>query len=171
MAENKEHDDQIPEPDARHKVETRIQEKIDSGYTAPCGWLFRGFVFFFSQQDQPKDEGWDTEDSQHPKTADNIRLSLARNTARFAGATNASSLESTGITHVIIDPATFSSEEIASLRKSLASKWGGKIAHLVTLDWVEECWKNGTLLDEESKSYHFNTKHYPFNPWCTRVCC
>ena len=37
------------------------------------------------------------------------------------------------------------------MRKSLAAGSQKKIPHIVSLEWVEESWKHGTLLDEESK--------------------
>lgn len=119
------------------KIETRIQDRVNAGYTAPCGWLFRGLILFFFSQSQ-------TDDKQKDR-----RLHLAQNTARFASAGSASSLKDSSITHVVIDTNALSSADISSLRKSLADKSGTKIPHLVSVDWVEECWKNGTLLDEE----------------------
>jgi DNA ligase-4 len=130
-------DDKSDSVDLRtfQKIETRIQDRVNAGYTAPCGWLFRGLtLFFYSQQS----------DKQNDR-----RLHLVQNTARFASAESAPSLDNSSITHVVIDPVSLSAADISSLRKSIAAKPGSKIPHLVSVDWVEECWKNGTLLDEE----------------------
>ncbi|KXG47410.1 Nucleic acid-binding, OB-fold [Penicillium griseofulvum] len=143
MEENPEQPDQIPDPETVHRVEALIQDKVNAGYTAPRGWLFRGLKFHFYSNGNQKDE-------QAPELRKEYhRLHFAHNTARFAGAENASSLESTGTTHVIVDPETSSSADVSSLRQSLAEKPGAKMPHLVSVSWVEECWKNGTLLDEE----------------------
>lgn len=134
------------DPATFQRIETQIQDKVNAGYTAPCGWLFRGLTLHFSANGNGHDE---------PGTAelrDDQRLHLAHNIARFAGATTATSLQSSGITHVIINPDTLSPADLSSLRNSLAAQPGNKMPHLVSVSWVEECWKNGTLLDEESKS-------------------
>lgn len=80
---------------------------------------------------------------------EDTRQFLVRNTARFAGATVVTSAKDTETTHIVVNTETASAAGIASLRKSLAGKPGRKIPHLVTLEWVEESWKNRTLLDEE----------------------
>lgn len=139
------------DPHTIHRVESQIQKKIESGYTAPCGWLFRGLIFlFFTHAQQRNAEERHRTEKKGVKTED-TRLSLARNTARFAAANIASSLKDSSVTHIIVNPETLSSAEISSLRESLAARPGKKIPHLVGLGWVEECWKHGTLLDEESK--------------------
>lgn len=126
------------------RIEARIQEKVNSGYTAPCGWLFRGLSFFFSPVNQTngEDDGMISLD---------LTLELLQNTASFAGANIATSLEAPGITHAIVNSETASPAKLDSLRKSVAALPGRKVPHLVTSKWVEESWKNGTLLDEERK--------------------
>ena len=76
-------------------------------------------------------------------------MRLAQNTARFASAVIAESLGDSSITHVVIDSDALGSDEISSLRKVLSDRSGSKMPHLVAVDWVEDCWKHGTLLDEE----------------------
>ncbi|KAJ5140020.1 Nucleic acid-binding OB-fold [Penicillium atrosanguineum] len=133
------------DPHTLHKVESHIQTKIDSGYTAPCGWLFRGLRFFFCSQ-APQASGQET---SHKTQVEDAALCLARNTARFASAHIATSLKDPDVTHIIVNTNTLSREDIASLRGSLAARPGNKIPHLVSMDWAQESWKNGTLLDEE----------------------
>lgn len=135
------------DPHTLHKVESHIQAKIDSGYTAPCGWLFRGLTFFFPSRDNQSNESSASNRTKIEDTA----LCLARNTARFASAHIATSLNDSEITHIIVNLDTLSREDIASLRESLAARSGKKIPHLVSLNWIQESWENGTLLDEESK--------------------
>lgn len=147
MEINKKQSNHPLDPHTLHKVESHIQAKIDSGYTAPCGWLFRGLTFYFSTQ-TPYANG---DGASSEIEMDHTAVRVARNTARFASASIATSLKSPDVTHVIVNPATSSREDIDSLRQSLATRPGKKIPHLVSLDWVQESWENGTLLDEESK--------------------
>jgi DNA ligase-4 len=131
--------DHTPDPWTFQKIESRIQDRVNAGYTAPCGWLFRGLTILFHSQSESEE-----------RKKNDLRLRLAQNTARFAGAGSASSLENASITHVVLDPSTvLYSAEISSLRTTLAARPGLKIPHLVSVDWIEECWANGTLLDEE----------------------
>ncbi|KAJ5713296.1 Nucleic acid-binding OB-fold [Penicillium malachiteum] len=140
MAENEKPVDPL---DARtlHKIEGLIQDKIDSGYTAPCGWLFHRLAFFFC-------EGSDTSNAEQKEPSD-IRLQLARNTALFGGAEIASSIQSPEVTHIIANPDLLSSDERVSLRQALSERPGKKLPNLVSVAWLEESWANGTLLDEE----------------------
>lgn len=126
------------------RVENLIEDKIRSGYTAPCGWLFRNLNFFFCESGNAKEVV-----DQDGLT--DIRLQLALNTASFAGANIETSFQGSGVTHIIVNPEMLSKDEVVSLRKRLAEKVGKKIPHLVSVAWVEESWGNGTLLDEESK--------------------
>jgi DNA ligase-4 len=140
------------DPHSIQKIETHIQDKINSGYTAPRGWLFRGLTFFFPSSHQANGDANSDSDSDSSNFATkDIRLTLARNTAQFGGASIVTSLKTHGVTHVIVNTEMISSAEISSLRKSLADGSRKKIPHLVSLDWVEESWEHGTLLDEESK--------------------
>lgn len=140
-------------PQGLRKVEARIQERVDAGYTSPCGWLFRGLTFFFFTSSSRETETEEEEVAEIASTEiTRNQYQLARNTAQFAGAAIASSLRDKNITHIVVDPTTLSDTEISSLRASIAAKVGAarKIPHLVVTRWVEECWSHGTLLDEES---------------------
>ncbi|KAJ5629652.1 Nucleic acid-binding OB-fold, partial [Penicillium herquei] len=141
MAENEKHT--VGPLDARtfHKIEGLIQDKIDSGYTAPCGWLFHHLTFFFYQDGE-------TSDTEQGELTD-ISLQLARTTALFGGVGVASSIQSPEVTHIIANPDILSSDERVSLRKALAERPGKKLPNLVSVAWLEESWANGTLLDEE----------------------
>lgn len=125
---------------ALHKVEARIQDRVELGYTVPCGWLFKGLTFFFF-----------TPDRENADKEEDMPLRLARNTAQFASVHLASSLADKHVTHVIANPETLSASEISSLRGSLAARPGKKVPHLVSLEWVQESWRNRTLLDEVRK--------------------
>lgn len=140
------------EPHALHKVEARIQERVDLGYTVPCGWLFKGLTFFF----------FVTPDRETADQEEDLPLRLARNTALFASTQLASSLADKHVTHVIANPETLSASDISSLRGSLAARPGKKVPHLVSLEWVQESWRNGSLLDEERTLTPLS--HSPFPP-------
>ncbi|KAJ5098471.1 Nucleic acid-binding OB-fold [Penicillium argentinense] len=124
------------------RIEALIQRKVDSGYTAPCGWLFRDLVLYFVTSNESSGE-------ENGRWSPNLGLTLAQNTARFGAASLTTSLDNPGITHVIVDQDMASSLQVVSLRGSLATRPGKKLPHLVSSKWVEESWKNGTLLDEE----------------------
>ncbi|KAJ5101780.1 Nucleic acid-binding OB-fold-containing protein [Penicillium alfredii] len=151
MEQKQEPTNQSLDAHAAQKVEAHIQEKIDAGYTAPCGWLFRGLTLFFPSPSKPRKTHCDEGDISGYDAAsmEDPRLRLARNTARFAGAQIATSLNSSILTHVVVNSESVSSADISSLRGSLAARLGKKVPYLVGLGWLEESWDNGTLLDEE----------------------
>ena len=146
MGKTKSEPDNYPDPSTLQRIEAQVLEKVHSGYTAPCGWLFRGLSFFFSNP------GLEVSNGKESTSAGNdLGLKLIQNTACFAGASCIDSFDDPKITHVIVNTEVAASTEIASLRKSLAARPGRKVPHLVTSKWVEESWKNRTLLDEESE--------------------
>ncbi|GAB1214500.1 DNA ligase (ATP) [Aspergillus terreus] len=139
----KDHDlDASQNTDAIDKLIKRIQEKASSGAEAPLGWLFKGLTIFFPQL--KKDEI----DGETPASTQIYRLSLAANTIRFAGGCVVDSMKHPSLTHIVVVPDS-SSSEVSSIRKSLSAKAGGKLPHLVTVEWIEESWEQRTLLDEE----------------------
>lgn len=149
MAKSKDTTDYSLDTRSFQKVESKIQAKIDSGYAAPKGWLFRGLTFlFFTPEHHAKKDHSDI-GSDSAKMEDTRQI-VACNTARFAAAKMATSLQDRDITHVIVNPKNTSSADVASLRKALAGR-SGKLAHVVSCGWVEESWEHGTLLDEESE--------------------
>jgi hypothetical protein len=130
--------------EAVRKLNERIQEKANSGWEMPSGWLFKGLTIHFHQNDDAHDAESDETTQTHQQT----RLRFANNTARFAGASIADSPKSSAVTHIVVAPNPPSSE-ISSIRKSLSTNPGKKLPHLVTVEWIEACWKQRTLLDEE----------------------
>ncbi|KAI9928265.1 hypothetical protein ASPWEDRAFT_38929 [Aspergillus wentii DTO 134E9] len=129
-------------PEAVRKLEERIQERANSGYEIPIGWLFKGLTVFFHEK------ALDSSEPDAIEMGQQYRLRSARNTARFAGAAVVDSLKNSAITHIVVDQNS-SSADISSLRGSLATKSGAKLPHLVTVEWIETCWKERTLMDEE----------------------
>ncbi|KAJ6144496.1 hypothetical protein N7470_008391 [Penicillium chermesinum] len=117
--------------DALRRIEEQIQERVNSGYTVPCGWLFRGLTLFFYQIH-----------------LDDTPLALARDTSKFAGAGISDEMESPDVTHIIVDQERLTPSDLSSLRGSLSTR-AGRMPHLVSLEWVKDSWSNKTLLDEE----------------------
>ena len=123
------------------------------------GWLFKGQVLYFAQP---------TAATTDPETV-SPRLQRASNTARFAGAAVANSIEDKQVTHVVVDTKenvsrnkqTNDSINISAIRSTIAKRAGQnrKVPHIVTVNWVEDSWKERTLIDEGSKFHH---------PWACR---
>ncbi|KAF9894601.1 DNA ligase (ATP) [Aspergillus nanangensis] len=128
---------------AVHKLAERIHEQASDLPGALPGWLFKGLTVSFPQLSSTND----TEDEGHTVSQPISRLHFARNTICFAGGRVVDSLKET-TTHVIVTPG-ISTPEISSIRRSLSERAGTKIPHLVTAEWIEECWTQRTLLDEE----------------------
>ncbi|KAK2737554.1 DNA ligase (ATP) [Myotisia sp. PD_48] len=112
------------------------------------GWIFKGLVIYFVPN-----IGTENEDPEDPILS--LRQKLARNIAKFAGSSIATSLDDEGITHVLLDVGCKNnsnfSAELATLRAKLSERFTRtqKIPHIATIEWVEQSWKEKTLLDEE----------------------
>ena len=151
----KEHKFQPPDARTIQKVNEHFQGLVDSGYEVPPKWLFKGLtILFCREQDVPGKQADSNRGDDGEQ--DHCRFELAYNTARFAGAhalmsSTTADTSSSSITHIIVDPA-ISSVQLSSMRASWAahsSSVGGKIPHLVSVEWVEESWKWQTLVGEE----------------------
>lgn len=106
------------------------------------GWLFKGLALYFAPYSAPSSS----------ETGSDQNSTLARNTARFAGASVAEDVEDSRITHVIVDSAKTNKDDISELRSKISKRVGqkGKVPHVVDIKWVEDSWREKTLLDEES---------------------
>lgn len=132
--------------DIVRKLDAQIQERVNSGYDMPIGWLFKNLTLYFNHQSTEE------ADKINNLMDQECHLGSASNTARFAGAVVVKTLDNPSITHVVVDPKC-SAAELSSIRKTLASaKRGNKVPHLVTVTWVEESWEQRTLLGEERMS-------------------
>ncbi|PYH83891.1 ATP-dependent DNA ligase [Aspergillus uvarum CBS 121591] len=146
---------------ALDKLKGHLYDQINAGWPLPCGWLFDGLVLYFPELAHPTT----TEDSRDDDLGDmgNLQshhhyhpLQLTRNTARFAGARVVDTAQDPAITHVILQPTGLPAAEYRSLRGQWAA--ADRIPHFVTTGWVEESWRQQTLLDEESV-YDPNSDH------------
>ncbi|KAI2335020.1 DNA ligase (ATP) [Ophidiomyces ophidiicola] len=127
-----------PSTDRSSKLEDQVKSRFGleiSSHELPC-WLFQNCVLFFSKYNLAT------------ASAPLLDIQLALNLARFAGAVTAERLEDSAVTHVVTDHRT-TSRDISSLRSTISKKVGNRIPHLVTIDWVNESWKEKTLLDEQ----------------------
>ncbi|GME28801.1 DNA ligase ATP-dependent [Neofusicoccum parvum] len=103
------------------------------------GWLFRGARVWFDDDD-------DDDDAGSPAAAA-TRLYLAAQVVRFAGGAVAAGLGEEGVTQVVVAPGV-RKERLREIREAVAAK-GGPVPRVVSVEWVEESWKERTLLDEE----------------------
>ncbi|KAJ0425510.1 hypothetical protein BJY00DRAFT_181990 [Aspergillus carlsbadensis] len=122
------------------KLTESIQERTDAGWTLPLGWLFNGFTLHFHK------EGNGGLSSETLQSRQKSRTQSAKNVARFAGAAVTDSLKSSSITHIVVNPENPASD-ISSIRQTVSTR--KKVPHIVTIAWVEESWKEKTILDEE----------------------
>jgi DNA ligase-4 len=128
--------------EALEKLTESIQERTDAGWTLPLGWLFKSFTLHFLNEG---DGGSRSETLQSRQVSG---TQSAKNIARFAGAAVTDSLKSSSITHIVVNPETPASD-ISSIRQTLSTR--KKVPHIVTIAWIEESWKEKTIMDEERK--------------------
>ncbi|KAL1955197.1 hypothetical protein VTO42DRAFT_8909 [Malbranchea cinnamomea] len=136
-------------PSLSHAKVSRIYERLSAEndketglFTDLPGWFFRGQVLYFVQPTQS-----DTSPRLH-------RASL---TARFAGATIVGDIEDKRITHVVVDEEGNKTKsrghhmDISAVRSEIAKRSGAgkKIPHIVTVRWIEDSWREKTLIDED----------------------
>ncbi|KAH8705089.1 ATP-dependent DNA ligase IV [Talaromyces proteolyticus] len=145
----------------------RFQELRSFTEGALPGWLFKGLTIYFHPSTiSPSSPETEPESSQ--------RLWLARSLAEFGGANisthleigdnNDSSIKSSSsnrekttkagnnintVTHVVVPISPSSKQDVTSLRKQLSKRVGERIPHIVSVEWVEESWREKTLVDEE----------------------
>ena len=120
-----------PDFDAFHFRNELGDHKHDLGELS--GWMFEGSLIYAA----------DVEDApQQPDPAS--RMKQACNIVRFAGGVFTSTLEQV-VTHVLVGEGN--RHRTKGLREKTAGF--GRLPRLVTVEWVEQSWGEGTLLDEE----------------------
>lgn len=105
------------------------------------GWTFNGLRIFADSHEV---------DNNMPAYQNDkvLEVQQACNIARFAGAVISPEL-SEGVTHVIIQEK---SSQIKSFRQRISSF--KRLPRLVRAAWVEDSWREQTLLDEERRSQY-----------------
>jgi DNA ligase 4 len=81
------------------------------------------------------------------KSANDVRKTLTGILLRFAGAEIAEALADDGTTHILVDVG---SPNLGIIRQQI-SRWV-RLPRIVTIQWVDDCWNEGSLLDEERYS-------------------
>ncbi|KAL8768931.1 MAG: hypothetical protein Q9209_004986 [Squamulea sp. 1 TL-2023] len=109
------------------------------------GWLFKDLFMYFDMDMEMLPDGEDTAVSIADKSiAIHLELEQASRIARFAGARVAGNLQENGITHVVVD------KDKGRLRKTRHELSGtSPLPRIVTIAWIQDSWKEKTLLDEE----------------------
>ena len=82
---------------------------------------------------------------------DDISSYIVQTTARFAGASISTDLHDPKLTHVVVLPEhSRNNSATAEVRKQLSTYAGARpLPRIVTREWVEESWREETLLSEE----------------------
>ena len=112
------------------------------------GWLFQDLRIHFdglvSSLSLPHGTGYQLADSENQ-----LRLRMARNTARFGGAEIAAPLDDDHeVTHVVVGtPEEQQQVDLKAIRQKIASR--KRLPRIVTVDWVERSWEERTRLAEE----------------------
>jgi DNA ligase-4 len=149
----------------------RFQKSIDTdGAEITPGWLFHAMTIYFHKAssftgDDPEAQSSSTAVAQQQQQQ---RLRLVSNFVRFGGASVQNKMD-TSVTHIIVEPG-ISSTELSNLRGTLAKQLGKsrkKLAHIVKVDWIEESWKEKTLLDEE-RTYALTFVSHSFFLWFSK---
>ena len=97
-------------------------------------WLFKGLKIFFDS-------------TTDLSTSENVSLfHIAKVHAAFAGATTSDQIDDPELTHIVVTPVS----DVIGIRRSMSGR--RKLPRLVTPAWVEESWKEKTLLDEDRYS-------------------
>ena len=107
--------------------------------------LFRGLKMYFNFADveMSNDEFGDADSHLNANEYGQVDLRLASITARLTGATLAGCLSPADLTHIVVS----NNSDVASLRREIAGR--PRLPRIVTYHWIEESWKERTMLDEE----------------------
>lgn len=108
------------------------------------GWMFRGLTIYLdklSPADRPSQNG---DGGPVRSFTSDMELDLAGQVVRLAGGTVQEDLDDSNITHIVVGDDR---SKVRRIRQTLSYR--NRIPHVVTVQWVEESWKERTLLDEE----------------------
>ena len=134
-----------PNKEGVEKMRADLQGESEAGELP--GWLFDRTSMFF-------DTGRSSGAGSIASTSDTT-FARARRIARFAGAHVEEELRE-GITHVVTRGED--KDRVREIRRQSSAFQGG-LPRIVKPEWVEQSWREGTLLDEEGDyclAFHFN---------------
>ncbi|KAK7730022.1 DNA ligase (ATP) [Botryosphaeria dothidea] len=110
------------------------------------GWLFRGCRVVFLDG---VDDAAEIARAHSDDDPDSTRLYIARQIVRFAGGEVVRKLdgENGTVTHVVVG-SELSKDMLKEIREEI-SRRDGPVPRIVGVEWIEESWKEKTMLDEE----------------------
>lgn len=129
-------------------------KKLDDELHDKKGWMFLELKLFFDpprpprRRRRPPPAAHNTSNSNKPhhhSSQDFTEQTLPSLIARFAAAETTDRLADEEITHVVVHRDS----DIKAIRETLAQWQSMKMPRIVTGQWVEESWAEGTRLDEE----------------------
>jgi hypothetical protein len=139
--------------------EERIPDLIGDDILNMKGFLFHGMVFFFDEPNQEHSNGMEIDVVDSNSNTVSIKIpptsSPSQAIARFGGAhllhtehTTLSSVPSdlkSTITHII----AHHDSDLKDLRRQVSIWEARKIPRIMSQEWIEVCWKEGTRVAEE----------------------
>jgi DNA ligase-4 len=134
--------DNIPKDELRDSVETdnllsQLQgHDHDLSLSDMKGFMFRGFCTLIA--------GWESCERAADLDEDGLRCLLVEHKLRFGSANVVSDLDDPNITHIVVGTGV---DSLGSIREKISYR--KRVPRIVTLEWVEDSWREGTLLDEE----------------------
>ncbi|KFY26631.1 hypothetical protein V491_01234 [Pseudogymnoascus sp. VKM F-3775] len=134
--------DDIPQKELETDFETdkllsQLQgQNHDLGFRDMKGFMFSDFRAHIAS--------WQKCERVADLTEDGLRCLLTEHKLRFGLASMVWDLEDTSITHVVV-PAGI--DTLGSIREIISHRT--VVPRIVTLEWVEDSWEEGTLLDED----------------------
>lgn len=131
------------EPESDFDVGQFVKELNEHGHSHDIdlirGWMFRNLQIYMDYGNHLT-----TKSSRAHLDDDDLRLKLASNLVQFSGARVVDDLADQDVTHVVVEAY---SSRLSMLRKEISNR--KRLPRIVTVAWVEDSWKEGTLLDEE----------------------
>lgn len=131
---------------AMSKVKTGEEpdERLVDAVGESPGWILKNTTMHFLEADYATA----ATHGEMVSTGAVPRIQQIKTYARFAGARLAPDLEDSQLTHVVVDKSISSNKQVMQeVRGELAKKH--RMPRLVTLEWLQDCWKERTRLDEE----------------------
>ncbi|OBT72891.1 hypothetical protein VF21_08028 [Pseudogymnoascus sp. 05NY08] len=105
----------------------------------------KGFMF---SDFRPYIAGWQWDGGVADLGEDGLRCLLVEHKLRFGLASMISDLEDTSITHIVVHGGV---DKLKSIGEKISHR--RVVPRIVTLEWVEDSWREGTLLDEDRYAY------------------
>ncbi|ELR07087.1 hypothetical protein GMDG_08264 [Pseudogymnoascus destructans 20631-21] len=134
--------DNMPKEELESGLETdRLLSQLqgghhDLGLRDMKGFMFSDFCAHIA--------GWQRSEEVADLSEDGLRCLLVEHKLRFGLASIKSDLEDTNITHIVVQEGL---DRLKSIREKISHR--RVVPRIITLEWVEDSWREGTLLDED----------------------